>query len=68
MIWNAQTQSIQPCNGEMVENIALWGKFQVGNLECRPAYDSLCELVNKYSPERSSDITVYSCETNVRPV
>ena len=56
MVWDTVTESAQVADTPGVE-VALFGTYTPGEVECRPAWDLLAERLKEWTPERVAEIT-----------
>lgn len=62
MVWNTRTNGARPSDAPEVSP-SLGGTYQVKGLSCKPAFQLLTELIAKYPPEKTSEITDVPAET-----
>jgi anaerobic dimethyl sulfoxide reductase subunit A len=65
MVWDAQTNAPSAYDTPQVVP-ALTGAYKVKEVECKPAFQLLTELVQQYPPDRAAEITEVPANTIVR--
>lgn len=65
VVWDTSSSEALPIDAS-VKNPALVGTYQVGSVECRPAFQLLADLVQEHNPETVSQITGIPPDTIVQ--
>jgi molybdopterin-containing oxidoreductase family molybdopterin binding subunit len=63
LVWDLQADTAVAYNATRSENMALEGNFEVGGIDCEPAFQRLKKHLKRYTPERAASITTLPAKT-----
>ena len=63
MIWDPVDGVAKAFNDPTIQDIALFGNYEVNDIKCQPAFQAIKEHVKQYTPEMASEISTVPADT-----